>query len=260
MHKFIASTLLILAYDEAADAAAAAEAARSAEAEKNKPKTFTQDQLNAILAEDRRKAKAQNEKIASELEALKSKANLSAQEREDLETRVESLRSEFMTKEEMLKQEKDRETKKLKTELDTKIKESENWRSRFTESTITRSITDAAVSTDAFSPKQIVAQLLPNTRLVEEVDESNQPTGQYVAKVKITDKDKDGKPITLDLTVHEAVKKMSEQDDFANLFKGKGTGGLGSQNRGGGREMSAAELAKNPEAYRAARKAGKIPL
>lgn len=257
-------TMILLAYEGEDDAAkAAAEAARlaaEAEANKNKKTTFTQEDVNKFLAEEKRKAKAQSEKLAMELEALKGKANLSAQEREELEGRIEALRTDYMTKEELLKQEKEKESKKYKTELDAKTKEAEAWRNRFTQDRINRSITDAAVSEKAFSPKQIVAQLAANARLVEVLDDANKPTGDFVAKVKITDKDKDGKDITLDLTVHEAVKKMSEQEDFANLFQGKGTGGAGGQNRGGGRAPDAATLAGDPAAYRAARKAGKLPL
>ena len=261
MHLNLVATLFLLAYEGEDDAArVAAEAARVAAEAATKGKTFTQDELNKIVGEERRKQKTANDKLATELEALKNKASLSAQEREELELRVESLRSEHMTKEELAKQEKDKLDKKYKGELDTKTKEAETWRAKYTQSTINRSITDAAIATEAFSPKQIVAQLAANARLVEELDENNKPTGDFVAKVRITDKGKDGKDVTLDLPVLEAVKRMSEQDDFANLFKGKGTGGTGSQNRGGGKALDATDLAKDPAAYRAARKAGKLPL
>ena len=254
--KFL-STLFLSLYDEASDAAEAARLA--AEADAAKKKTFTQEQVNAFLADEKRKAKAQNEKLASELEAFKSKVNLSTDEKAELEARVESLRSEFMTKEEILKQDTAKAGKKYKEDLEAKTNEANTWKTRFTQQTINRSITDAAIKSEAFNPSQIVAQLAANSRLVEELGEDNKPTGEYVAKVKITDMDKDGKAITLDLTVAEAVKKMSEQDGFANLFKGKGTGGTGGQNRTT-RTTPIEELATDAAAYRAARKSGKLPL
>lgn len=264
MNIRILSTILLLAYEgeEAAAAKAAADAAATeAAAEAAKGKKFSQDDVNKFVADEKRKLKIAQDKLVAELEAVRSKATLGAQDKEELEARIEAIKSESMTKEELLKQEKDRGEKKLKADLDAKAKEADTWKTRFTQATITRSITDAAIANDAFSPKQIVAQLVTNTRLVEELDESNKPTGEYVAKVKITETDKDGKPVTLDLPVTEAVKKLSENTDFANLFKGKGTGGTGGQNRGGGKASSLAELAKgDPAAYRAARASGKVQL
>lgn len=253
-------TLFLLAYDEASDAAAAAEAARLAEEKKQTPKTFTQDELNKIVADEKRKTKLQSDKLVTELEAMKSKVNLNNQDREELEARIEAIKSESMTKEELLKQEKDRNEKKLKTDLEAKTAEANSWKTRFTSQTINRTITDAAIATEAFNPKQIVAQLLPNARLVDVLDESNKPTGEFVAKVKITETDKDGKAITLDLEVGEAVKKMSDQAEFANLFKGKGTGGTGGQNRGGGKATDLKTAAMDPATYRELRKSGKLPL
>ena len=79
-----------------------------------------------------------------------------------------------------------------------------------------------------------------------------------MAKVKITEKDKDGRTITLDLPVDEAVKKLTEKDEFANLFKGKGTGGLGGQNRDGKAPDIEAIARTDPAKYRELRKAGKV--
>jgi hypothetical protein len=259
MLRNLVTTLILIAYDDASDAAAA-EAARKAaeEAEKNKGKTFTQDDVNKFVAEEKRKMKAQADKLVTELEAMRSKANITTQEREEIEQRLESVKSEFMTKEELLKQEKVKTEQKLKTDLETKTREADTWKTKFTQSTITRSIVDAAITSEAYNPNQIVAQLAPNTRLVEVLGEDNKPTGEFVAKVKITEKDKDGKDVTLDLPVAEAVKKLSDQDSFANLFKGKGAGGTGSQNRGGGRAPDLKTLATDAEAYRKARREGKL--
>lgn len=263
MRISLSTILLLLAYegeDDAAKAAAAEAARKAAEEEAAKNKKFSQDDVNRMLAEEKRKMQGSQSKLVAELEAMKNKANLTAQEREEIEQRLESVKSEFMTKEELLKQEKTKAEGKLKSELDAKTKEAENWKINYTKSTINRSITDAAVANDAFNPKQIVAQLSPNTRLVEVLNEENKPTGEFLAKVKITEKDKDGKEVTLDLEVGEAVKKMSEQDDFANLFKGKGVGGAGGQNRGGGRAPDLVTAAKDPATYRRLRKEGKISL
>lgn len=254
----LAKTLIILAYegeevagDKGGDKGAGGEGG-------DKPKTFTQDDLNRILAEEKRKNKATFDKTYAELEAVKSKANLTSQERQELETRMEDMRNAHMTQAEILKQNAERDKKTFEGKLSTAEKEAQAWRARFTASTISRDITGAAVKSDAFNPSQIVALLTPDTRLVEDTDAEGKPNGVFVAKVKITDKDKDGKTITLDLPVDEAVKKLTEKDEFANLFKGKGTGGLGGQNRDG-KAPDIENIARtDPAKYRELRKAGKV--
>lgn len=258
LHR-LAATLMILAY-EGDDKGTGTEPSAGTQGTGKEPKTFTQDEVNRIMAEEKRKLQQQTTKVMAELEAVKGKASLSTQEREELEQRLEQLRSETMTKEELAKQNLD----KIKRESDAKLaaaqEEAKTWRNRHTSETITRSLTDAAAKADAYNPDQIVAQLYPNTRLIEELDDQNKPTGKFVAKVKITEKDKDGKEITLELPATEAVKKLSDREDFANLFKGKGAGGLGGQNRGG-KEIDIEKIAEtNPELYRKLRKEGKLVL
>lgn len=220
-------------------------------------KTFTQDDLNRILADEKRKTKTQLEKAHSELDALRSKSNLTAQEREELEQRMQSMQSEFMTKEELLKQDKDKKEKQFKQELELRTTEAATWKTRFANASITRAITDAAVKHQAFNPTQIVALIKEQTHLTEVLGEDGKPTGEFAVKAKVTKK-KDGKTITLDLDVADAVKELTEQDDFANLFKGTGTGGGGTRNSGGGK-LDAIEIARSdPAKYRELRKAGKI--
>jgi len=238
----------------AADAAAAKAAADAAAANK----TFKQDDVNRLLADERRKQQAATRKALDELEAIKAKADLTDAERADLETRMETMRNEFLTKEELAKKEHDKLTRKHTEETGKLTAERDTWQQRFTTSTIQRSITDAAVASKAFSPKQIVALLQPDTKLEEALDGDGKPTGELVAKVQFSDVGKDGKPVTLNLTVEEAVKRMAEMDEYANLFRASGVGGVGGTRSAGGKTLDAAEIAKNPALYRKLRAEGKI--
>lgn len=243
----------------ASEAKAAAEAtAKAAEEAARAGKTFSQEEINKILAEDRRKHQDQTKKALEELDALKAKSNITAQEREELETRIEGMRSELMTKEELASKEKNKVATQHRTEITDVTKDRDHWKGKFTESTIQRTITDAAVENDAHVPEQIVAILRPNTQLVEALDAEGKPTGDLIPKVKFSDVDKDGKPVTLELTIPEAVKRMREIEKYLNLFKGEGVGGLGSLSRPGGKDLDIKELAKDPKAYREARKKGDV--
>lgn len=219
---------------------------------------FTQAEINKILAEDKRKHQDQLKKAMAELENLKTKATMTSDERKELETRLESLSNELLTKEELSKKEKEKLAKKHQQDVEALSAERDTWKNRYTNSTIERSITDAAISNNAFSPEQIIAVLLPNTHLTEVLDEEGKPTGNLTPKVKFNDEDKDGKPVTLELAVGEAVKRMTEIDRFQNLFKASGAGGLGGTNTSSGKRLDIVAVARDAKTYRKARQEGKI--
>ena len=191
-------------------------------------KTFTQDEVNKFLAEDRRKHKQQTEKLISDLEALKKNKSLSDVERGNLQTRIEELQNQIMTKEQLLEKERAKLQNQHQTELQRERADKENWKNRYTESTIERSIMDAAISADTYNPEQIVTLLKTTTRLVEEVDSEGNGLGIFSPRVKFKDTDAEGKPTLLDLSVSEAIKRMRDlPEKYGNLFKSGLTGGLG---------------------------------
>jgi hypothetical protein len=224
----------------------------------NGKKTFTQDDVNRLLADDKRKHQEQVKKAISEVEALKSKSRLTQEEREDLDKRIAQMQNELLTKEELAKKERERLLKKHDDVVSSLAKERDNWKDRYVNSAIKRSITDAAATNDAYNPQQIVALLQSDTRLVEKLDDSGKPTGEFVPKIRFSDTDKEGKPVALDLDPTEAVKRMKELEHYQNLFKGTGVGGIGANNQPSGKKLDAKKLASDPAAYRQARKDGKL--
>lgn len=217
-----------------------------------------QKELNRILAAEKKKHKKLVQKAVEEANALRSKAKLTANERAELDGRLELIQNELRTKEEQAKRAAQKLKEKHKTEKQALQADRDTWRNLYTESTIERSITDAAASNNAFSPKQVVAILGPNTTLVPTLDEEGQPTSILEPKVRFSTKDKDGKPVTLDLSPADAVKRMKEEEEFLNLFRSEGSGGAGLRSRPGGKKPDTAQLAKDPAAWRAARKDGTV--
>ena len=220
-------------------------------------KSFTQDEVNAFLAKEKRTWNDKQQKMIDELEILKTKSTLTDEERTSLESRIETMKTELLTKEEIAKRDRDKLIKDHTSERENISKDRDAWKNRYSESLIVRSITDAAMA-DAFVPSQIVAILRPNTRLVEALDSDGKPTGDLVPKVTISDKDKEGKPVTLELSPSEAVKRMQDMPDYLNLFKGSGTGGVHGMTRPSGKQLDLKEAAKDPVAYRKLRAEGKI--
>jgi len=122
----------------------------------------------------------------------------------------------------------------------------------YASSTIERSLQDAAITGEAIQPRQIVSILGNTTRLTEVLGEDGKPTGRYAPVVTFNDQDKEGKPVTLELSPGDAIKRMRELPEYGNLFKGTAKGGLGegggaAGSRGG--QPALESLMKDPAAY-----------
>jgi hypothetical protein len=242
----------------AADAVTAEEARKLEEAKKTGVKLFTQDEVNKIMAENKRALQTKNESLIKELEGVKKGGNLTAEQKAQLEGRIETLQNELLSKEELSKKDADKLRKESTKSIEAAQKERDDWKNRYTTATIQRTITDAAVENKAINPRQIVAILQQKANLVPETTPEGEPTGNLIPKVKFETSDKDGKAVTIDITIPEAVKQMTDMDEYLNLFQGAGTGGLGASSKSTGKVADVRTLAKDPAKYREARKAGKI--
>lgn len=240
------------------DAAAAADKAAADKAVADKAGMMSKADVDALLSKERATQQATTKKALEELELLKSKATMTEQERTDLEKRIDTLSKTIQTKEEIAKAEKDKLEKELKAKDEAALKERDFWKNRFTQSTIETAITTAAAKHKAYNPTQVIALLKPVTQLTEKLDEGGKPTGQLIPTATLETVDKDGKPVTLSLSVDEAMEKMKEMTEYQNLFNADGSGGTGTFNRKGGQKPDAKTLAKDPAAYREARKSGKL--
>lgn len=197
------------------------------------PKTFTQEDLNKFLADDRRKTetkfKAELTKAEKRYEELISNKNLDETERAKLQENLEDVRKQLRTKEQQIAHEK----KQIEEQYSGRLKEAESkasqWESQYREEKITRAIVDAAAAEDAFRPEQIVRELLGMTKLADEIDEiTKKPTGKHKVVVDFPDVSEGGDPIMTQRTPQEAVKRMKELSTlYGNLFKSGVVGGIG---------------------------------
>jgi hypothetical protein len=219
------------------------------------PQQFSQDQVNKFLAEERRKLQKANERTVQQLEALRKNASLTEQEKISLEERIETIKNEFLSKEQIQQKELQKAQKKQKEEIETVQKEVGKWKNLYEETTVENSLLGAAASDpDVFNPRQILELLRPRTRLVEELDEeSGKPTGRFTPRVRLPGKDKDGNNITLELVPGEAVKQLKENTtEYGNLFKSNVIKGVGGNNSGDTRKSN--DPPEEPGAFRAWRK------
>lgn len=237
--------------DEAAAKKAAEEAAAAA-AKKAAAETFTQEQVNTMMADERRKMQDKQKKTLGELDTLKNKASLTVKEKTELEKRIEELNNQYLTSEEKARRAEEEAEKKRADQIQTLTIERDGWVSKHSKLVVKTAIVDAAAAEKAVQHEQILALIGPKTRLVERLDDEGKPTGEYEPRVSFPDKNKEDVDIVLELSVHEAVKRMKELPRYGNLFEGTkigGLGGSGSQTKGG--KVDLAKIAKeDPAAYR----------
>ena len=219
-------------------------------------KKFSQEDVNGIVAEEKRKTQVAQRKQAQELEELRKSSTLTKEEKETLQTQIEDLKKQYMTAEERssrAKQEADKKNENLITEL---TQERDDALSQHSKLVIDNAITYAATEQKAIFVEPIAAILNPKTKLKATLDTDGNPTGEMSPVVLFEDVDKNDKPIVLELTIPETVKRMRELDRYANLFSGDKSGGLGQTgSQGKDRKLDLRKIAEeNPREYRRLRK------
>ena len=225
--RFDFAPLFLSCYDgEDAASQAAADAAKSAAAKsaETAKDVVTKDQVEKLLADERKKSDAKLKVVLADKEAaltdLLATKNLTKQQFTEYEAKLDEVQKQLYTEKELALKEK----KKVEEQLGGKLKETEQkakeWEGRFAESTIKRELQEAAVKGEAINPKQIVLLLKPSTKIVE-------ADGEYKTVVEI-EETVDGKTATVQCSPEEAVKKMKEQvEAYGNLFKTQAVNGLG---------------------------------
>jgi len=247
--EFVLSFPQVLCYEDgdAGDAGGAADTGAAADAgggegqgegvgQSQQEKLFTQEQLNEFLARDRRTHQEQTKKVAeqakqmeSRLQKLISDKNTSEAHRASLEADLEDLRASQRTEQEQ----REHLAKKAKEEHENALNnlksEASQWESLFKESTVQRTLTDAAVKHEAFSPSQLVALLKDKTEMRPVKDQENQVIpGRFEAKTAIEVKGDDGQVMTAWKTPEEAVEMMKNNpDEYGNLFRNAVIAGIG---------------------------------
>lgn len=219
-------------------------------------KKFTQEEVNAILAKEKRRTREAQEQLLSQLEEEKKRAKSGSEEKTTLEKKIEELQKITMSAEERARQKEEKIKKTYDEQVSSLAQEKETWQRRHADVVISNSILQAASANKAVSPNQIMKMIRSDVKLVNKVDEEGKPIDAFEARMDFEDLDKNNKPITLNLTVEEAVKRMRELPQYGNLFEGGKTGGIGDTNAGGsGRGLDLAKVAQqDPAAYRKLRK------
>ena len=212
-------------------------------------KTFTQDEVNAILSNER---KALKEASIKQLEELQKSKGLTEAEKERLAVQVEELRNSMLTKE----QQQEKETNKIKKQHQEAVteltKDRDSWKGLFESTTIENEIMRVGSSQKVLNVAVLASVLKPMTSVEPVMNEDGTPTGKFAPKVKMNSVDKAGNPVVLSLTVEQAVAAMKDDTSFQFMFEDGSRGGLGGNNGGSKvKPITVADLkGLSPEEYR----------
>jgi len=226
--------------DDAAKAAAekaAAEAAAAAAATAASGKTFTQEQVNTIVAADRRKLEEALKKTEKQYQELLASQSLTEQERKALQANLEMVQGQLRSKEEQLLIEKKQLEETYAGKLQEVEKKASFFETLYRDSTIERALQDAAVKHEAWSPSQVVTLLRGQTKMLEETDSrTGRLTGKYKPVVEMQALNTTtGEIETKAYTPEDAVKKMKDTPDtWGNLFRSGVVSGIGAGTATGG--------------------------
>lgn len=226
-----------------------------------KAPVFTQDQVNKMIGDRIAKEKEVQDQALKELNALRTKSEMTAKERQEWEQKYNQLAEKNLTGEELKTRELEK-ARKEKAEIESKYaSEVKLWKDNYNEALISNSVKDASAVHEAFSAKQIENNLRNFIRVVPMKDDKGTELSRFETRVAFPSKNKEGVDIVLDLSVNDTVALMKESKEYANLFKGKGFGGVGSQ---GNEDIASGTLEdyarRGPEAYRKAIAEGKIKV
>lgn len=222
-------------------------------------RSFSQQDVDKIVVSRVKKLKEQLQTTETQYERLLKNQNLSVQERNELQTELESVQGQLRTREEQARYEAKKRETEFKTTLDTTKAEAEQYRSLFENQTRDNAIMAAASQHDAYNPEQFTSILGPRTKIVEEVNEHGEKTGRLVPRVEVQVVGDDGTTSTELRPVEDAVAQMKDEPEkYGNLFRSNVASGIGegsNPSASNGRpldpsKVSDEEYFKNRDAYK----------
>lgn len=221
-------------------------------------KTYTEEDINRIVQKRTSKARAAQRKALERLENLEKNLKMTNEEREELEQEIETLRKQTLSAEEIAKREKKKAAEQYEAKLSEAEKSAQRWQSQYNDLRINREISDAAreFGVTAQGVPFLESFLKPSTGLVEVKDDETGEVKGLDAVVDFEDIGEDDKPVKVQMSVRDTVKRMKElPDKYGHLFSAPNSGGVGgSSGSGDSKSKSGYRPGMTPEEYAKLRK------
>ena len=189
--------------------------------EGDKPATFTQEQVNTMLANNKKTLQADLAKKTQALQAAQSDVNLSQEERDALAIRIDDLESSLMTDKELAARDKKKAAGEYKVALEKSEASSKKWKGLHDSMLVETAITQASLieGQKAVSPGQLVS-LFARDATVTELD------GKFSVQLAVNTVGEDGVAKVLTLAPDAAIKEYATRPEYLNLFEDLSKDGL----------------------------------
>jgi hypothetical protein len=194
--------------------------------DKKPTKVFTQDEIDSIVRERLAREDKKIKELLDQNAELQKTAKLTDEERANLKKRHDEIRGELLNTKEIA----EKEIETLRREKERLEKEKNDIllaeRNRYNTYRIENELLLAAKANDARVPDQLVKLLRDSAEVVEKVDESGKPTGEYQVMVEVRGFN-DGQPYVVKREPNEAVALLREMpDSWGNQFNSKAVQGF----------------------------------
>lgn len=227
-------------------------------------KTYTETEykaeLDTHLGGMRRKYEARereladaNKQLLTQAESAKKLAG-NPEELVEAQNRIDELEAKVLTETELAARKMKKTENELTLKFETATQQADQYKSQYRRQVETTAFLSAANEFDAEDPSDF-AHLLAGRTEWKEVETDDGTVED--PRVTLDETTEDGKPVKMEYTIREAIKRMAEQPDrYGYLFKSQKKGGLGgSGNKGAAKPIYTGEqLAADTALFRKLRK------
>jgi hypothetical protein len=197
------------------------------------PKMISQEEVNRILADDRRKHSAKVQAAERALSDALESRNLTVRERDEMTQRLEELQASQRTRAEQEAHEKKQAAEKHAKELATTQKQAAEWKTKYESAMIDGAIVSAGNSAEVFSTAQFAA-LMRGRAKMQTVEDGDGKREEVFLDFDDVDAES-GRTYTASRPVAVAIRRMKELPNlYGNLFKSGVVSGAGGQSGAGG--------------------------
>ena len=182
---------------------------------------FTQEQVNTMLASNKKNLQAEVAKKTQALLEAQTDANLTQDEKDALAIRVNDLETLMMTDKELAARDKKKAAGEYKVALEKSETAANKWKGLHDSMMIDTAITQASLieGQKAVTPGQLVSLFAKDATVVE-------TDGVFAVQIAVNTIGEDGTAKVLTLAPEAAIKEYASRPEYLNLFEDPNKEGL----------------------------------
>ena len=219
-------------------------------------KTYSEADLTAIVEKKTEEARRKQKAALKRFEDMQENFKMNETQRTEMEAELEDLRKQTLTAEEYAKREQKKLEEKYSTDLQSAQQQAESWQQRHNRLQVNYEISSAAQQHGVLPEaiESVEALLGGKTKIIPGEGEDGIEVLKTV--VSFMDTTAEGKPLPVELSVEDTVKRMKENTEkYGYMFASQGGGLGGNSGQPGAKGQKRIDFTKlTPEEYQKIRK------